>query len=247
MSPPGRPARTRPRPRPAPVLLVTVALTLLYATGCLHRPPGGHWDRVYDVVLYNLPYLAASSACAAAAVRVRSERSAWAALGVALALSALGNVLRVLSAGVDGSGVPSTAAVGVALVGYALLYVPLVMLIRVRVPRFHASMWLDGIIGALGSLAAGSAFLLGPYLVPSAGHAAVALTEMAGPITGLLLLAFLVSVGSILGVRLARTLLLLAVALCCVCVSEITLFPLQVADEYRPGGPLELGWLIGVA
>ena len=33
---------------------------------------------------------------------------------------------------------------------YLPLYVTLVALIRARVPRFHASMWLDGLIGALG-------------------------------------------------------------------------------------------------
>ncbi|MCW2578360.1 MAG: Diguanylate cyclase [Modestobacter sp.] len=245
MSPPGRSTRTRRRPDPA--LLVATGLTALYATGVGGRPGGAVWATAYDVVLYNLPYLAAAMACAAAAVRVRTERIAWSGLGIALTLSAVGNALRVLAAGVDGTGSPSALAAGVSLAGYVLLYVPLIALIRVRVPRFHTSMWLDGIIGALGSLAAGFAFLLGPYLVPSPGHAAVALTEMTGPVTGLLLLAVLVSVGSILGVRLDRTLLLLTASLCCVCVSEIVLFALQAADEYRPGGPLELGWLVGVA
>jgi diguanylate cyclase (GGDEF)-like protein len=244
MSQPGGPARTRPRP--APLLLAALGLTALYATGVLARPPGPSWGFGYDVVLYNLPYVAACLACTVAAVRVRTERIAWSGLGVALALSALGNVLRVLSAGADGTGSMSTPAAGVALAGYALLYVPLVAMIRVRVPRFHASMWLDGIIGALGCLAAGSAFLLGPYLVPSAGHRAIALSEMTGPVTGLLLLAFLVSVGSILGVRMDRTLLLLTASLVCVCGSEIVLFALQTAGAYHVGSPLELGWLVGV-
>ena len=49
--------------------------------------------------------------------------------------------------------------------GYYLpLYVTLVALIRARVPRFHASMWLDGIVGALGAGAVAVALLLGPAL-----------------------------------------------------------------------------------
>jgi diguanylate cyclase (GGDEF)-like protein len=239
-----RPAGARPRPGAA--LLVTTGLVALYATGVGGRPAGHAWTLAYDVVLYNLPYLSAAVAAAAAAVRVRTERIAWASLGAALTLSAVGNALRVLSAGPDGSGPPSTLAIGCSLVGYLLLYPPVVAMIRVRVPRFHASMWLDGVIGGLGSLAAGFAFLLGPYLLPSDGDAAVALSEMTGPATGLLLLAVLVSVGSILGMRIDRTLLLLTGALCCVCASEIVLFILQVAGQYRPGGPLELGWLVGL-
>ena len=38
-----------------------------------------------------------------------------------------------------------------------ILYVGLIGLIRARVPRFHPSMWLDGVIGALGTTALGVA------------------------------------------------------------------------------------------
>src|SRR3712207_4887791 len=89
--------------RPARPLLLTVGLAVLFATGIGDRPDGAAWDRAYDVVLYNLPYLAAAWACTAAASRVRVERIAWAALGVALTLGALGNALRVLSAGLQGN------------------------------------------------------------------------------------------------------------------------------------------------
>jgi len=244
MNPQQRPHRS-PR-RPAAALVLTVGLTLLYATGIGERPAGAGWAQAYDVVLYNLPYLAAALACLGA-VRVRAERVAWTGLAVALVLSAVGNALRVHAAGPDGTGPTSAAASAFALAGYALLYVPIVGLIRVRVPRFHASMWLDGVIGALGSLAAGFGFLLGPYLTPGTGHDGITLPDLVGPITDLLLLAVLVSLGAVLAVRLDRTLLLITVALVCTCASDIRLFSLQVADRYHPGGPLELGWLVGIS
>jgi diguanylate cyclase (GGDEF)-like protein len=232
---------------PVGTLLLTIGLVALFATGVGERPAGAAWDTTYDVVLYNLPYLAAAGACFAAAARVRLERIAWSGMGLALIVSAVGNALRVLAAGGGSDGSSSTAAVAVSLVGYALLYVPVIGLIRARVARFHPSMWLDGIIGGLGSLSAGVAFLLGPYLYPGPGRDAVALSDLMGPATGLVLVAVLVAVGSILGVRLDRTLFTMAVALCCTCASDVVLFALQIQGRYVPGGPLELGWLASVA
>jgi diguanylate cyclase len=237
----GHPSAARRRPDRA--LLLTIGLSLLFATGIGDRPDGAAWDRAYDVVLYNLPYLAAAAACFAAAGRVRMERIAWLGFGIALSLSAVGNALRVISAGVHGNGPSSPLSDVVSLAGYLMLYVFVVGIIRARVPRFHPSMWLDGIVGALGSLAAGVAFVLGPYLYPDPGEKSVPLIDMVGPITTVLLLAVLVAVGSILGVRVDRTLLALALGLLFSCASDITLFALKVQDRYVDGGPLELGWL----
>jgi diguanylate cyclase (GGDEF)-like protein len=236
-----QPARVQRRPSWA--LRLTIGLSALFATGLGYRPDGLAWDRAFDVVLFNLPYLAAAGGCFAAAVRVRTERFAWSALGAALTVSASGNALRVLAAGIDGNGPTTLLSDAVTLVGYLLLYVFVVGLIRARVPRFHPSMWLDGVIGALGSLSLGVAFVLGPYLHPGSDGRAVQLAELVGPTTDLLLVAVLVAVGSILGVRVDRTLWAIAAGLCCVCASDIALFALQYHGRYVDGGPLELGWL----
>jgi diguanylate cyclase (GGDEF)-like protein len=232
------------QPRSVRALLLTIALAAVYATGVGGRPPSTAWT--YDVVLFNLPYLAGAGACFGAAARVRTERITWCGMGAALVLSAVGNALRVLAGGIHGSGTLSSLAELVSLAGYLAIYVPVIGLIRARVPRFHPSMWLDGIIGALGSLSAGVAFVLGPYLGLAPGHAAVALGDLVPPATDVTLAAVMVTVGSILGVRLDRTLLTMAAALCVVCASDIVLFALQVQGRYVPGGPLELGWLCGV-
>ena len=166
------------RRRPGLALVVTIALVGLYATGIGNRPAGAAWDRTYDVVLYNLPYLAASAACVVAARRVRTERVAWAALAIALTLGALGNALRVLSAGLQGNEPSSTLSHAVTFAAYLVMYVPVVVLIRTRVPRFHPSMWLDGVVAALGSLSAGVAFVLGPYLRTDPGGTPIAAFDL---------------------------------------------------------------------
>ena len=233
-------------PRSGRTLLLTIGLAAVFATGVGGRPAGAAWDRAYDVVLFNLPYLTAAGACLAAAHRVRSERTAWAALGVSLTLAAVGNSLRVLSAGLEGNEPSSALSNVVSLAAYLTVYVPVFVLIRTRVPRFHPSMWLDGIIGALGSLSVGVAFVLRPYLYPGPGDQVVPAIDLVPPVTTVLLLAVLVAVGSILGVRLDRTLLLLGVGLFFVCVSDLVLFALKAQGAYVDGGPLELGWLLCV-
>ncbi|MGY2002808.1 EAL domain-containing protein [Blastococcus sp. SYSU DS1024] len=244
MHQPDQDAATRRRPGRA--LLLTIGLVALFATGIGPRPAGAAWDRTYDVVLYNLPYLAAAAVCVIAARRVRTERIAWATLAVALVLGALGNVLRVLSSGLEGNEPSSTLSHAVMLVAYLAMYVPVVVLIRTRVPRFHPSMWLDGVVAALGSLAAGVAFLLGPYLLVEPGRTPVAAVDLAAPTTTILLIAVVMAVGGILGVRLDRTFVLLGAALSLICLSDLVLFGLKVRGTYVDGGPLELGWLASV-
>ncbi|MDK3257114.1 putative bifunctional diguanylate cyclase/phosphodiesterase [Blastococcus capsensis] len=234
------------RRRPGLALFVTIGLVALFATGIGPRPAGAAWDRTYDVVLYNLPYLAAAAACVLATRRVRTERLLWAALAAALTLGAIGNVLRVLSAGLQGNEPSSALSHVVSFAAYLLVYVPLVVLIRARVPRFHPSMWLDGVVAALGSLSAGVAFLLGPHLRTDPGGTPVAAVDLVAPITTVLLIAVLMAVGGILGVRLDRTFVLLGAGLAALCASDIVLFALKVQGTYVDGGPLELGWLLCV-
>ena len=240
---------TRGRTR-APSSGLLVALTLgcvvLFATGIGPRPEGAGWDRLYDVALYNSAYLPAAAAAWAASVRVRAERLAWRSLGVALVLYALANVLRTLGAGTAGNGPYPPVIDVLALIAYLLLYVAMVGLIRARVPRFHPSMWLDGVIGALGTTALGVAFLIGPYLHPVDGRPAVALINLAMPVMDVLLLALLVAVGAILGLRMDRSLGSVIVALLLVLTGDVVLFARTVDGTYVDGGPTELLWLAGI-
>jgi len=225
---------------------LTVLGVVLFATGVGPRPAGAGWDRFYDVVLYNSAYVPAAAAAWAASVRVRVERLAWRSLTVALLLYAVANVLRTLASGTGGNGPYPPAIDLLALGAYLLLYVAMVGLIRARVPRFHPSMWLDGVIGALGTTALGVAFLIGPYLHPADGREPVALINLAMPVMDVLLLALLVAVGAILGLRMDRSLLRVVLALLLVLAGDVVLFARMVQGTYVDGGPTELLWLVGI-
>jgi diguanylate cyclase len=228
-------------------LVLTLLAVGLFATGVGPRPAGLGWDRLYDVLLFNLPYLPAAATAWLAGRRVRTERLAWRALAVALLLSATGNALRTWHAGIDGTGSYPLYADLVTLGGYLTLYGTLIGMLRARVPRFHPSMWLDGLIGALGTLAAGVAFVIGPVLNPVGGGPAPQLMDLSMPAMDLLLVALLVAMGSILGVRLDRTIMTVTAALCVVCVADVVLFFENRDGSYVDGGPLELSWLLGIA
>ena len=235
---------TTPATRAA--LAVTVTALALFATGVGPRPDGAFWTDAYDLVLYNAVYLGAAWVCFLAARRSGPDRLAWAALATAITLGAVGNLVYTLViARMDVEPFPSIA--DLFYLGYYLpLYVALVALIRARVTRFHASMWLDGVVGALGAGAVAVAVMLGPALEVTDGDTAAVLTSLAYPVADVVLLGLLVAVGAILGVRGDRTLLLLAAAIIANLVGDIVFLDLATQGVYVEGGPLDLTWLLAV-
>ncbi len=236
-----------PRPRlptrPRDLLLVVAVLGVaVFATGTGPRPGGRAWDLFYDLVVYHVPWVAAGAACWLTARTAPREAVAWRAMATSLLVGAVGNVARIVQTGQAGT-TPSPVADACVAVAYGSLYVALFVFIRARVTRFLPSMWLDGVVGALGASAVGAGFLLGPYLT---GDGQVSVVQVAWPAADVLLLALLAGVGAILGVHLDRTLVLAGGAVALFCVADAALFALSVADRYTDGGPLELLWLAGV-
>ncbi len=224
--------------------MATLVALALFSTGVGPRPAGDGWAWLYDLVLYNAVYVGAVAVCALAARRSAADRLAWCSVALALSLSLSGNLVYTLAVATqEVQPFPSIAdAFWVAY--YLPLYVALLALIRTRVTRFHASMWLDGIVGALGAAAVAVAVLLGPALHVAQGDAATALTALAYPVADLVLLALLVAVGAILGVRRDRTLILLTAAMVANLAGDIVYLQLTTRGIYVEGGPLDLTWLV---
>jgi diguanylate cyclase (GGDEF)-like protein len=227
-------------------MVFTVAALTLFATGVGPRPAGDGWSTVYDLVLYNAVYAGGVVVCLIAVRRSRADRVAWASLALAIALGVVGNLVYSLAiATMAEEPFPSVADL-FYLAYYLPLYVALVALIRARVTRFHASMWLDGVVGALGAGAVSVAVLLGPALELTEGDAAAVITSLAYPVADVVLLALLAAVGAILGVRRDRTLLLLAAAILVNLVGDIVFLDLATQGIYVEGGPLDLTWLVAM-
>jgi diguanylate cyclase (GGDEF)-like protein len=241
------PALTRPLPSSRLPMMLTLGALALFATGVGPRPAGEFWAIAYDLVLYNVVCVGATWVCFVAARRTTTDRLAWIAMGVTQLLNVVGNLIYTLViAKMPDEPYPSLADV-FYLLYFLPLYVALVALIRTRVARFHASMWLDGLIGALGAAAVAVAVLLGPALKMTDDDTAAVITNLAYPTGDVVLLALLVAVGAILGVRRDRTLLLLAAGIVANLVGDVVFLNLAAQGTYVEGGPLDLTWLLASA
>ncbi|WP_307824437.1 putative bifunctional diguanylate cyclase/phosphodiesterase [Geodermatophilus bullaregiensis] len=215
----------------------------LFTTGVGSRPDGAAWASAYDLVLYNAVYVGGAVVCVLAAVRHAAERLAWASLALALLLSVGGNLAWTLVLAPMGEPPYPSVADAFWIAYFLPLYVALIGLIRTRVGRFHTSMWLDGGIGALGATAVAVALLLEPALRLTEGDLATVVTNLAYPLADVVLLALLVAVSAILGVRRDHTLLLVGGGILVNLAGDIVYLDLATTGVYVEGGPLDLTWL----
>ena len=229
--------------RPFAVALGALAV---FATGVGLRPESALWDLFHGVVLYNLVFAGAALACLQAARRRPAERTAWRAIAASLLCTVSGNLAySLVVAQLPETPHPSWADV-LWLAAYPGLYVGLIALIRAHVARFHPSMWLDGVTGALGATAVAVAVLLGPSLAVTDGDPAAVAVTLAYPVADVVLLALLVAVGAILGLRREPVLLLVGAGISANLAADVVYLGLASRGVYVEGGPLDLVWLAAV-
>ncbi|MEA2426690.1 MAG: diguanylate cyclase, partial [Thermoleophilaceae bacterium] len=140
-------------------LLCLVAYTA-YAFGLAH----GSMDGFFQNIVAQAIDLGAAALCFTRGYLLRRERWAWVAMGAGLLATFAGDVTYTIWLRNSGA-VPFPSLADVFyLLWYPLSYVAVVLLIRARVRGFHASMWLDGAVGALGIGAIASALVFEPIL-----------------------------------------------------------------------------------
>ncbi|HWM08690.1 MAG TPA: hypothetical protein VNO82_05080, partial [Solirubrobacteraceae bacterium] len=100
------------------------------------------------------------------------------------------------------------------LVFYPACWIAVVLLMRQRLREFHASLWLDGIVAALGVAAVTAALVLPPILAMSMeGDPAAVAVNFAYPVGDTLLLVLLIGAIGLTGWRPDRSLALVGVGL----------------------------------
>ncbi|HWM07911.1 MAG TPA: diguanylate cyclase, partial [Solirubrobacteraceae bacterium] len=164
--------------------------------------------------VYNGVLLGAALVCVARAVWTRHERMAWALIGFGLAAwSAADLYYTLVLAQLDEPPYPSVSDAG-WLVFYPACWIAVVLLMRRRVREFHASLWLDGIVAALGIAAVTAALVLPPILAMSMeGDPAAVAVNLAYPVGDTLLLVLLIGAIGLTGWRPDRSLALVGVGL----------------------------------
>ena len=191
--------------------------------------------------------LAAAAVCLLRALRLAEERRAWAVLGLGLACYGGGTVyFHTVVSHLDPPPFPSLADAG-WLAFYPAVYVSVVLLLRGRVDRFHPSVWLDGLVGALGAAAVAAAFVFQVVVHDTHGSVATVVVNLAYPVADLLLLLLVAGVLSVLGWRPGRAWWLLGLGLL-LFVAGDTIFLFQAATgTYVLGGRVDVLWPAALA
>ncbi|MDQ6915536.1 MAG: GGDEF domain-containing protein, partial [Actinomycetota bacterium] len=202
------------RLRPIGALRVAALAALAaYAAYSVAGFGGASVERFFEDWVYNAVLASAALLCLLRARLVRTERTAWLVLGLGLAAWSAGEVLFTVAPGALGNASFPSVVDGLWLAFYPAAYAALVLLVRARVDRFYASLWLDGIVGALALAALAAAFVF-PALVPDAGGAtANVIADLAYPVADLLLVGFVVWVLALTGWRPGRVLSVVAAGL----------------------------------
>ncbi len=201
------------RRRPVLGLLVLLfAAVLAYAAHVTVGLGGRHHEHVWNHWVYDSTTGASALLCFGRS-RIGTDRRAWAAIGLALAFSWLGDIYwNNFLADLASPPYPSWADLGY-LAYYPPLYYGLMLLIRARTPRLLAATWLEGVVGALALATVAATVVFDPAVASTHGNVAEVLTNLAYPTFDVLLLA-IVAAGFVLqGSRAGRPWLLLGLGL----------------------------------
>ena len=191
-----------PRLIRASLYVLVAAVAIQIAHSVLGVASGEFQTRLIEDWLYNGGLIGAALICVVRAIRVREERAAWALIAFGLAAwSGADLYYELVLANLEEPPYPSIADAG-WLVFYPACWGAVVLLMRRRIREFHASLWLDGIVAALGVAAVTAALVLPPILAMSVeGDPAAVAVNLAYPIGDVLLLVLLVGALALTGWR----------------------------------------------
>lgn len=215
---------------------------LAFAGPVLIHPQRSEYDGWRNLVLYNIPFALAASACLWRSWNKPMNRLAWRLLGIGLVLYVAGSCYGTLFVG--NRDIYPSPADGLWLSFYVLAYIAIACTVREQMTEFRIDAWLDGAIGGFGAAALVVAFALGPVLEQTAGKFAVVATNLAYPVADVLLIIFIVSAATAVQTK-ARAWWLLGGGLALFCVGDV-IFLFQGANgTYAEGGIVDVTWPLG--
>ena len=230
------------------VLAALIALTAGLVLHTLHTGlsvDGDALTALVDDYLYNAVIMAGALLCLARAVVVARERWAWLFFALGIASFGIGEIIGTIVL-VDEVDVPAPSDY-FWLASYPFLYVGLILLVRARVERFYRGMWIDGLIGALGTASVVAAVLFDPILEASTAPGLTS-TEMvfnlAYPFSDLLLLGFVAFALTLTGLRTAGGWFLIAIALAAAAAADVLFVYQDSRGEFVDGTAIDSIYLI---
>jgi two-component system cell cycle response regulator len=231
----------------------TAALLLaVYAIQAGTDLAGTEVTAVFQDYLYNVLLFAGAAFCVWRAAATREERLAWTVMGAGIAIWTAGDILWTLVWAEDPNAPYPSVADALWLAWYPASFAALFLLVRTRVASFRASLWLDGVIGALCVTALAFAFAYQPIADGATGSTAAVLTNLAYPVGDILVLGVVVAIFGLTGWRPGRAWLILGAGLALNAIADVTYLVQTALGTYSEGSIVDAGWpasalLIGLA
>jgi diguanylate cyclase (GGDEF)-like protein len=168
------------------------AFTLQVSTGVA----GTAVTAVFQDYLYSVLQFAGAGFCLWRAAAIREERLPWLVMGLGILSWTAADIIWTAAYADDPNAPYPSISDALWLTWYPVSLVTLVLLVRSRMRNARASLWLDGLIGAVATAALAAAIAYGPVIHEGgAGDLSPAVvTGLAYPVGDLLLLGLVVAI-----------------------------------------------------
>ncbi len=238
-------ARLNPYPRVVRLLLYAVlAAVAAHAAYAVFGVGGDSAHRVFGDWLHTGVLAACALICIARGVAEPRERAAWILIGAGLLAWTAGDAYWSFHlSGLEEIRYPSLTDAAHLLL-FPATCAGIVLLVRARVSKIHASLWLDGAIGTLAIAAVGTALMYPAIDNATQGSASAVATNIAYPLGAVLLVGFVISAVALTGWRPGRGFVLIAIGLGLNGIANGIIFyedSTGTALEHSPGDSL---WLL---
>ena len=198
---------------PRLLLLAALAALLVHVAHTMSDVGGAGAHPLVDDWLYTSVLAGSALLCIARGVRGPGERAAWLLIGSGLAAWTAGDAYWAFHLSNQQEIVYPSLADAARLLMFPAAYAGMILLVRARVPRFHASLWLDGAIGALAISALAAAVLYPAIERATRGDVEAVAANIAYPLGDLLLVGFVIGAVALTGWRPGRGLILIGFGL----------------------------------
>ena len=224
------------------LLLVWLAGYELHAVAAPRM--GGHG--VFDKRAHLVVLLVAAALMLWRAVVKAEERFPWALMGAGVLAWTLGEVYYTLALwNLSVIPIPSPADGGY-LAFPLLAFVGICLLARERTRGAAPRLWADGLAAGLAVGAVSAAFVLDAVLRHSTGHPLAVITNLAYPVTDLVLLGSCATVIALRGWRIDRTWTLIVAGVTTFWIADSLYLVETALGNYTPGGVFDAGWWLGL-
>ena len=199
-------------------------------------------DELIDEWLYNALMVGAAAACLLRGIVRPGDRAAWLLLGAGALSWSAGDVYFSLFLADDPVTPLPSVSDALFLAFYPAAYAALALLVRRHVRDFHASLWVDALLGALAVSAIATAVLYDPVSVGLSGDPKGVLTLLAYPVGDVLLLALVTGLLALTGWRPGATWGIIGVALALGALGDAVYLYEASSGAYDEGTILDTLW-----